>query len=319
MAERRYKGTGLPPEGDARARFPYLASKGLVNAVNMAIELKKPLLVQGPPGCGKTRLARAVAVELGLYPHRYYEWFVKSTSRARDGLYTIDMVRRLHDARLDDSKAQGLKNYVRFGVLGEAIKLGEECVVLIDEIDKADIDFPNDLLREIEEKKFTIEELADTPKEELGDFRKEYSTDNPPVVIITSNNEKELPEAFLRRCLFFYIDFPEKEPLVDIVRLNTSDLKRRKGARGRLDDLIERAADRLIDLRDIEGLRKEPATSELIDWVRILHDWGVEPDLLKAGVPMTSLPFWEMLFKHQDDVLAVRQHVAEANSGAEEV
>src|SRR6185437_11661636 len=174
----------------------------------MAIYLGRPLLVKGPAGCGKTKLAESIAYELGhLHVHK---WHVKSTSRARDGLYTIDMVRRLQDAQLKKDEAQHLTPYLRFGPLGDALRSGRESVVLIDEIDKADIDFPNDLLRELEAKEFTVEELDEqdlTPAERQAGYRRTY-TGAKPVIVITSNDEKDLPDAFLRRCLFHWIEFP---------------------------------------------------------------------------------------------------------------
>ena len=209
MPEQRFK----PVLDDLDDGFRYIPGQGLVDAVNMTLVLRRPLLVKGPPGCGKTRLAKAIADQLDLPLHN---WYVKSTSRAQDGLYSIDVVRRLQDAHLGKEKAQSLIPYLRFGALGHAIRSGQECVVLIDEIDKADIDFPNDLLRELDLMEFTIEELDPaslTEEEKALGHRREYKAAVPPVVIVTSNDEKELPDAFLRRCLFYYIDFPGPRPV----------------------------------------------------------------------------------------------------------
>lgn len=296
----RYGGEGLPlTQGE---KFPYIASPELVQAVNMAIVLKRPLLVKGPPGCGKTRLASSIAHELGV---ELYEWYIKSTSRAQDGLYKIDMVRRLQDAQLrDDRKAQKLTPYIQFGPLGQALRSGKESVVLIDEIDKADIDFPNDLLRELEEKKFTIEELDEselTAEDHNMGFQKTYFTKVSPIIIITSNDEKELPDAFMRRCLFYYIDFPSKQQLAEIVRVNTVDLQLDKR-------LVELAIERLIEIRKAGDFRKQPATSELIDWIRIIHHWGVDIEALDHSKKLTSLPYWQILFKHQQDLQQVARH-----------
>jgi MoxR-like ATPase len=295
MEINRYRGAGLAPDNDENNRFPYIADKRLVQAVNMAIALHRPLLVKGPPGCGKTRLAMSIAHELGL---DLYEWYIKSTSRARDGLYTIDMVRRLQDAQLRDSKAQRLVPYIRFGQLGEAIRRNTESVVLIDEIDKADIDFPNDLLRELDEKKLTIEELDEdelTPQDRANGFQKTYETEHPPIIIITSNDEKELPDAFLRRCLFYYIEFPDKPDLLNIIRVNTPMLNLNQR-------MVDLAVDRMNEIRKIPDFRKSPATSELIDWVRILHYWKVDVLSLGENTNLTELPFWEVLFKNQQDL-----------------
>lgn len=298
----------MPPAGSELEQFPYLADEGLVQAVNMSIALDRPLLVKGPPGCGKTRLAGAVAHELGL---RLYEWYIKSTSRARDGLYTIDMVRRLQDSQLGDRKAQWLTPYLRFGPLGEALRMGARSVVLIDEIDKADIDFPNDLLRELDEKKFTIEELSEelTAREVREGFLQTYAASEPPIIIVTSNDEKELPDAFLRRCLFYYIDFPSDEQLLNIIEINMRDL-------GILlnSELARRAVKRLGEFRELEDLRKKPATSELIDWVRILTHWKVDPDELDEGKPLSQLPYWRALFKHERDLQYVSKQSEKASS-----
>jgi MoxR-like ATPase len=296
MNVNRYDPDDLPAD-ESKRRYPYIPDKKLKQAVNMAIALRRPLLVKGPPGCGKTRLAMSIAAELKL---KLYEWYIKSTSRARDGLYTIDMVRRLHDAQLKTGKPKNLIPYIRFGPLGDAIRSDAESVVLIDEIDKADMDFPNDLLRELDEKEFTIEELDEKdliPADRRNRWKKTFESKKHPIVIITSNDEKELSDAFLRRCLFYNISFPEKQELMRIVQVNTPSLD--VNAR-----LVELAVDRLRDIRSTKGedFRKAPATSELIDWVRILHYWGVKVNELDPKRGFTELPYWEVLFKHQQDI-----------------
>jgi MoxR-like ATPase len=299
----RYSGKGLGPGKNENNLYPYLADKRLADAVNMAIVLRRPLLVKGQPGCGKTRLAGSIAYELGL-PLR--EWYVKSTSRARDGLYTIDMVRRLQDAATNNPKAQRIDPYVRFGSLGEALRTEAESVLLIDEIDKADIDFPNDLLRELDEKKFTIEELDDEFADSEGStsLKKTYEATVAPIIVITSNDEKELPDAFLRRCLFFYIEFPGREQLIEIAKVNVPELKLNIR-------LVEKAVDRLEQIRAKGNFRKAPATSELIDWIRILHHWGVDFAELDKAARLTDLPHWQVLFKHQQDLKRLQQREAE--------
>jgi MoxR-like ATPase len=289
----RFRGDGWSP-GRSPTRFPYLASPSLVEAVNMAIVLERPLLVEGPPGCGKTRLASAIAHELKL---PFHEWFVKSTSKARDGLYVIDMLRRLQDAQMRKSRAQSLTPYIRFGPLGRAIQSPRRSVVLVDEIDKADLDFPNDLLREIEERKFTIEELHEedvSPADRAAGFQRTFTARSAPVIVVTSNREKELPDAFLRRCLYFYIEFPDPQRLAEIVRINTADLALE-------DRLIELAIDRILRLAQIDGVKKQPSTSEIIDWVRILYHWGIDAEKMARIEKVTDLPFREVLLKYRQD------------------
>lgn len=275
--------------------FPYLPDKALVDAVNLAIHLERPLLIKGEPGCGKTRLARAVAYELDL---PFEAWYVKSTSRARDGLYTYDTVARLRDAQLVstdlvDRKELGRINdpmtYVEWGPLGKAFQQDTRTVVLVDEIDKADIDFPNDLLLELDEKRFFVEETIP---------RKEILAQYPPIVFITSNDEKDLPDAFLRRCLFHYLEFPKRDRLTEIVKAHlpmmTPDA----------DDLIDVAIERFLDLRKElretrRGAGKNVSTSELIDWLQAINRLAeyypkdevlqrVQKELLYPGILLKS-------------------------------
>ncbi len=267
--------------------YPYLPSEDLIRAVNLTIFLeKRPLLIKGEPGSGKTRLARAVAYELGL---PFEPWYVKSTSRARDGLYTYDALHRLHDAQLarggvvDVTRVEDPRNYIKFGPLGRAFMNEQRTVVLIDEIDKADIDFPNDLLFELDEQSFRIEDTGEI-----------ITACHPPIVFITSNDEKDLPDAFLRRCLFHYIDFPAREQLVTIIHAHFPLTNQA---------LVEAAVNRFYSLRqEMEEQKgnagKKVSTSELIDWFTVLRNYPEDQVLeqLKGGVP-----FSEVLLKSWED------------------
>lgn len=281
----------LQEECDKDGLAPYLPSKELVNAVNLAIFLeKRPLLLKGEPGCGKTRLAQAVAYELGL---PYEAWYIKSTTRAKDGLYTYDAVRRLHDAQLtrlgeeNGSSVGNLYNYIKMGALGRAFKNEQRTVVLIDEIDKADIDFPNDLLRELDEQKFTIDETGE-----------EVKANYPLIVFVTSNDEKDLPDAFLRRCLFHYIEFPSYKQLIDIVNAHFPASQ---------PDLVEAAVERFAELRsqmEKNKSGKKPSTSELLDWFAVLRQFP-QDEVLKQL--QGELPFPEVLLKKWEDHLRYLQ------------
>ena len=262
----KYTGEKQPKLGERDANgqllYPYLPSAELVEAVNLAIYLERPLLLKGEPGCGKTRLAGAVAYELGL---PFEAWYVKSNNRARDGLYTYDAVGRLRDAQLaavgritkdkDIQRISDPATYIRWGHIGRAFQNNQQTVVLIDEIDKADIDFPNDLLLELDESRFVIEETGDLVQAKAK-----------PIVFITSNDEKDLPDAFLRRCLFHYIKFPTPEQLIEIVQAHFPDSP---------EEMVDRIIDRFLELRqemrkDKGDAGKKVSTSELLDWFRVL-------------------------------------------------
>ena len=226
----------------------YIASVELQEAVNVALALQRPLLIKGEPGTGKTLLAEAVARQLGRPLH---PWHVKSTSRAQEGLYVYDAVQRLHDSRFGDKDVSDIRQYIRFGALGRAFLAAEPSVVLIDEVDKADLEFPNDLLHELDQMSFMVHETGD-----------EHHARHRPMVIITSNNEKELPDAFLRRCIFHFIAFPDKALMARIVRVHHPMVRQ---------TLIDEAIARFYWLRDLPDLRKAPSTSELIDFLRLLR------------------------------------------------
>ncbi|MFN3501729.1 MAG: AAA family ATPase [Allorhizobium sp.] len=257
----------------------YVADKDLMIAVNAAIRLERPLLVKGEPGTGKTELARQVAAALGL---DILEWNVKSTTKAQQGLYEYDAVSRLRDSQLGDERVNDVKNYIRKGKLWQAFATEMKCVLLIDEIDKADIEFPNDLLQELDRMEFHVYETGETVSAKIR-----------PIVIITSNNEKELPEAFLRRCFFHYIRFPDAETLERIVEVHYPGIKK---------TLLRNALTQFYEIRETPGLKKKPSTSEALDWIRLLVAEDVDPADLR-GEAKNALPkLHGALLKNEQDV-----------------
>jgi MoxR-like ATPase len=257
----------------------YVASDDLALAVNAAVTLQRPLLVKGEPGTGKTELARQVAMSLGL---PLIEWHVKSTTKAQQGLYEYDAVSRLRDSQLGDSRVHEVRNYIRKGKLWQAFEAGGRVVLLIDEIDKADIEFPNDLLQELDRMEFHVYETGET-----------VTARHRPVVIITSNNEKELPDAFLRRCFFHYIRFPDADTLAAIVRVHFPDIK---------NQLLTAALTQFYEIREVPGLKKKPSTSEVLDWLRLLLAEDLAPEDLRKDAK-TALPkLHGALLKNEQDV-----------------
>jgi len=257
----------------------YIATDDLTMAVNAAVTLERPLLVKGEPGTGKTELARQVAQSLDM---QIIEWNVKSTTRAQQGLYEYDAVSRLRDSQLGEERVADVRNYIRKGKLWQAFDAGEKVVLLIDEVDKADIEFPNDLLQELDRMEFFVYETGETIRAR-----------HRPVVIITSNNEKELPDAFLRRCFFHFIRFPDAETLSQIVRVHFPGIK---------EGLLSSALTQFFELRETPGLKKKPSTSEMLDWLKLLlaEDLGPE-DLKRDGV--NALPkLHGALLKNEQDV-----------------
>ncbi len=257
----------------------YIADRDLTIAVNAAITLQKPLLVKGEPGTGKTELARQVADALGM---RLLEWHVKSTTKAQQGLYEYDAVSRLRDSQLGEERVKDVKNYIRPGKLWEAFTTDERVVLLIDEIDKADIEFPNDLLQELDRMSFYVYETGET-----------IEAKHRPVVIITSNNEKELPDAFLRRCFFHYISFPEAETLARIVEVHYPGIKQ---------NLLREALTQFYEIRDVAGLKKKPSTSEVLDWIRLLVAEDVDPADLRKNSNEALPKLHGALLKNEQDV-----------------
>lgn len=259
----------------------YIASDALIAAVNAAVVLGRPLLVKGEPGTGKTLLAEAIAQGLGM---KLFTWHVKSTTKAQDGLYHYDVVQRLNDSRFGDRDVSDIRQYIRLGVLGQAFRAPERVVVLIDEVDKADLEFPNDLLHELDRMRFRIHELDE-----------EVVAVHRPVVIITSNAEKELPDAFLRRCVFHYITFPDKALMRKIVAVHHPELE---------EQILTAAMERFFWLRGMNDLKKRPSTSELIDWLVVLARGGVNPNEIAKRMPFTGT-----LLKVEEDLELVNKRI----------
>ena len=252
----------------------YVVTDELMNAVNVSIALKKPLLIKGEPGTGKTMLAEAIAESLDM---PLIIWSIKSTTKAQDGLYVYDTVQRLYDSQFGEGDVKNIGQYIKLGKLGEAFTSDEQVVLLIDEIDKADLEFPNDLLWELDKMEFYINETKET-----------VTAKHRPIVIITSNAEKELPDAFLRRCIFHYIEFPDAEKMEEIIRVHYGDIDKK---------LVENALEAFYKIRDMKDLQKRPSTSELLDWIQAL---------MISGVSITDLyeemPFLGVLLKKNQDI-----------------
>jgi len=258
----------------------YVATDELQLAVNASIKLEKPLLIKGEPGTGKTMLAEQIAGALDI---PLIQWHIKSTTKAQQGLYEYDAVSRLRDSQLGDEKVKDISNYIIRGKIWEAFASEKQCVLLIDEIDKADIEFPNDLLLELDKMEFFVYETKELVK-----------ATKRPIIIITSNNEKELPDAFLRRCFFHYIEFPSSQTMEKIVSVHYPDIKKQ---------LVKEAMDAFFDVRKIPGLKKKPSTSELIDWLKLLMADDIPDDILKDKNLKNSIPpLYGALLKNEQDV-----------------
>ena len=258
----------------------YVATADLQLAVNAAVNLQRPLLIKGEPGTGKTMLAEEVAGALGL---RLIQWHIKSTTKAQQGLYEYDAVSRLRDSQLGDPCVQDIANYIKRGKLWDAFAADETVVLLIDEVDKADIEFPNDLLVELDKMEFFVYETGETVRAR-----------HRPIVVITSNNEKELPDAFLRRCFFHYITFPDRDTMLRIIDVHFPDIKQQ---------LVRDALDVFFEVREIPGLRKKPSTSELIDWLKLLMSDDIPDEILRERDASKAIPpLYGALLKNEQDV-----------------
>ena len=265
-------------EKEFQSTTQYVASQELLASVNIAMALQKPLLVKGEPGTGKTMLAQAVAESLGK---KLIIWNIKSTTKAQDGLYMYDTIQRLYDGQFGEEGVDDIARYIKLGKLGEAFESQEQVILLIDEIDKADLEFPNDLLWELDQMEFYIHETKKTVKAK-----------HRPIVIITSNAEKELPDAFLRRCIFHYIEFPSEELMAEIVRSHYPEVE---------DNLLKNAMDVFYWIRSQREVRKKPSTSELIDWINALQIAGIPADQIRE-----KLPFVGVVVKKDEDLETIR-------------
>ena len=276
MADKRFSGTSS-----------YIATDDLTMAVNAAVTLERPILIKGEPGTGKTQLAIEVAQSLGK---PLYEWHIKSTTKAQQGLYEYDAVARLRDSQLGDDKVHDIANYIRRGKLWEAFDSEVQPVLLIDEIDKADIEFPNDLLQELDRMEFYVYET-----------KKLITARHRPIIVITSNNEKELPDAFLRRCFFHYIKFPDEKTMAQIVDVHFPNLKK---------DLLSAALNTFYKIRDVRALKKKPSTSELLDWIKLLLAEDIPVEALRGENARDAIPpLYGALLKNEQDVHLFEQLV----------